>query len=100
MRPKDRVVFDESTNVIYDQTDVIAYAGWGSNDFNRKRRFLGFKWLPGAIATEFVSSDGRTFKKPPEGWNISDWKSEKLWFAGTPQTLTADFLLEGATGAS
>jgi uncharacterized protein (TIGR03790 family) len=100
MLPKDRVIFDASENVIYDQTAVIGYAGWGSNDHNRHRRFLGFHWLPGAIATEFVSSDGRTFQRPPDNWNISDWKSQKLWFAGSPQTLTADYLLEGATAAT
>jgi uncharacterized protein (TIGR03790 family) len=99
--PKDRVVFDETTKVIYDQTDVIGYAGWGSNDTNRHRRFLGFHWLPGAIATEFVSSDGRTFKKPPDSWNLGkDWTTPSGLFAGSPQSMTADFLLEGATGAS
>ena len=98
--PKDRVIFDESEKVIYDQTDVIGYAGWGSNDHNRHKRFLGFHWLPGAIAMEFVSTDGRTFQRPPADWNISDWKSQKLWFAGSPQSLTADYLLEGATAAT
>jgi uncharacterized protein (TIGR03790 family) len=98
--PKDRVVFDGSEKVIYDQTEVIGYAGWGSNDPNRHRRFLGFHWLPGAIATEFVSTNGRTFKRPPDSWNISDWNSKPLWFAGAPQTLTADYLLEGATAAT
>ena len=98
--PKDRVIFDSSEKVIYDQAGVIGYAGWGSNDHNRHRRFLGFHWLPGAIATEFVSTNARTFKRPPDSWNISDWKSEKLWFAGAPQTLTADYLLEGATAAT
>ncbi len=98
--PKDRVILDASKEVIYGQNAVIGYAGWGSNDPNRHKRFLGFHWLPGAIATEFVSSDGRTFQKPPENWNISDWSSRTLWFAGSPQTLTADFLLEGATAAT
>ena len=98
--PKDRVIFDDSKKVLYDQTDVIAYASWGSNDSNRKQRFLHFKWLPGAIATEFVSTNARTFAKPPDDWNLSDWGSPKLWFAGSPQTMTADFILEGATGAS
>jgi uncharacterized protein (TIGR03790 family) len=100
MLPKDRVLLDASENVVYDQTGVIAYAGWGSNDPQRHRRFLGFQWLPGAIATEFVSTNGRTFQRPPDKWNISDWKSPKLWFAGAPQTLTADYLLEGATAAT
>jgi uncharacterized protein (TIGR03790 family) len=99
--PTERVVLDESSRVLYGQTDVIAYAGWGSNDPNRTRRFLGFHWLPGAIATEYVSSNGRTFARPPEHWNIgNDWKSPEQWFAGSPQTLTADYIQEGATGAS
>jgi len=98
--PKDRVIFDDSQKVIYDQAGVIGYASWGSNDHNRHRRFLGFHWLPGAIATEFVSTDGRTFQRPPDNWNISDWQSPKLWFAGSPQSLTADFLSEGATAAA
>jgi uncharacterized protein (TIGR03790 family) len=98
--PKDRVIFDDSEKVLYDQAGVIAYASWGSNDHNRHRRFVGFHWLPGAIATEFVSSDGRTFQRPPANWNITDWKSTSLWFAGSPQTLTADFLSEGATAAT
>ena len=98
--PKDRVIFDDSEKVIYDQTGVIGYAGWGSNDKNRHRRFLGFHWLPGAIATEFVSTDARTFQKPPDSWTIGDWSQKQLWFAGAPQTLTADYLLEGATAAT
>ena len=100
MLPKDRVILDASDNVLYDQTAVIAYAGWGSNDPHRHRRFLGFHWLPGAIATEFVSTNARTFQRPPANWNISDWSKKTLWFAGAPQTLTADYLLEGATAAT
>ncbi len=98
--PKDRVILDESPRVLYDQRDVIGYAGWGSNDKNRTRRFLGFQWLPGAIATEYVSSDGRTFMRPPGDWNITTWKDREHWFAGSPQSLTADYIHEGATGAS
>jgi uncharacterized protein (TIGR03790 family) len=99
--PKDRVVLDTTTKVLYDLSDVIGYAGWGSNDTNRHRRFLGFHWLPGAIVTEFVSTDGRTFKKPPDSWNLgSDWKTPEGLFAGSPQTMSADYLLEGATGVS
>ena len=54
--------------------DVIGYASWGSNDRARKHRFLHFQWLPGAIATEFVSTDGRTFHQPPENWEIGSWE--------------------------
>src|SRR6185295_17104 len=82
MLPKERVILDASDNVLYDQTAVIAYAGWGSNDTHRHRRFLGFQWLPGAISTEFVSTNARTFQRPPDSWNISDWGKKELWFAG------------------
>ena len=72
----------------------------GSNDKMRHRRFLGFHWLPGAIMTEYVSTNARTFHRPPDDWNISDWDHPKLWWGGAPQTLSADYILEGATGAS
>ena len=98
--PKERLIVDQSTKVLYDQSDVIGYAAWGSNDKNRHKRFLGFHWLPGAIMTEFVSTNARTFARPPENWNISDWGSPKLWFVGSPQTMTADYIQEGVTGAS
>ena len=71
--PKDRLVLDESQRVLYDQKDVIAYAAWGSNDGNRKRRRLGFQWLPGAIATEFVSTNARTLQPPPNDWTYAKW---------------------------
>ena len=70
--PAARVVFDESTRGARRQRDVIGYASWGSNDPRRKRRDLGFQWLPGAIVTEFVSSNGRTFRKPPDNWELGD----------------------------
>ena len=98
--PADRVILDESTKVLYDRKDVIGYASWGSNDSNRKRRWLGFQWLPGAIATEYVSTNGRTLKQPPDDWTIGPWTDSKRYFAGAPQTLSADLIHEGATGAS
>ena len=98
--PKERVVLDESTKVLAGEKDVIGYAGWGSNDPNRHQRNLGFQWLPGALAVEYVSSDGRTFQRPPAGWTIGTWKDPTGWFDGSPQTLTADYIHEGATGCS
>lgn len=98
--PADRVVLEESGHVLYNQRDVIGYAAWGSNDRDRKQRLLGFEWLPGAIATEFVSTDGRTFARPPDEWNITTWEDRAHFFAGSPQTLTADYIHEGASGAS
>ena len=98
--PKERVILDESPKVLYNQKDVIGYASWGSNDKNRRERFLHFQWLPGAIMTEFVSTNARTFQRPPGNWNLSDWNSPKLWFAGSPQTMSADYIKEGVTGAN
>jgi uncharacterized protein (TIGR03790 family) len=99
--PQDRVKFDESTKPVYDQTDVIGYASWGSNDPNHNRRFPGFHWLPGGIVTEYVSTDGRTFARPPERWVPGqNWVLTIGWFAGSPQSLVADSILEGATGGS
>ncbi len=98
--PADRVVLEETDKVVIGEKDVIGYAGWGSNDPHRHQRNLGFVWLPGAIATEFVSSDGRTFQRPPAAWTIGAWQDVAHWFAGSPQTLTADYIHEGATGCS
>lgn len=98
--PKDRVVIDDSATVLTKVKDVIAYASWGSNDHARKHRFPGFEWLPGAIATEFVSFDGRTFKRPPDSWDLGTWADKNSWYSGTPQTLSADYIHEGASGVS
>lgn len=98
--PIDRVVLEESSRVVYDLHDVIGYASWGSNDSHRKRRRLGFQFLPGAIATEYVSTNGRTMKRPPDDWSYTTWQDRFHFFAGSPQGLSADLIHEGATGAS
>jgi uncharacterized protein (TIGR03790 family) len=98
--PKDRVILDDTAKVLYQQRDVIGYASWGSNDPDRKQRHVDFQWLPGAIMTEYVSTNGRTFTRPPETWAVGSWNDAKTWFVGSPQTLTADYIQEGATGAS
>ena len=96
--PKQRVILDQSSNVLYNQADVIGYAAWGSNDPDRKQRHLGFHWLPGAIMTEYVSTNGRTFARPPEKWNFSSIFNAS--FGGSSQSLTADYIHDGVTGAS
>jgi len=98
--PGDRCVLDESTKVLSGLSDVIAYASWGSNDKSRRQRFLKMQWLPGAIATEYVSTNGRTFARPPATWNIGSWNDRQSYWALSPQSLTADYLLEGASGAT
>lgn len=98
--PRDRLVFDESPKVLTGIADVIGFASWGSNDKSRKERFLNFQWLPGAIATEFVSTNARTFTRPPKAWTIGSWGDKDAWFFGSPQSMTADYLAEGASGAT
>ncbi|HYZ86599.1 MAG TPA: TIGR03790 family protein [Bryobacteraceae bacterium] len=99
--PDERLVFDETDAVLYEQKDVIGYAAWGSNDHNRHRRWVNFSWLPGAIVTEYVSTNARTFAKPPEKWTIGAWRDNPAsFFADSPQTMIADYLAEGATGAA
>jgi uncharacterized protein (TIGR03790 family) len=98
--PAARVVLDDTPNVLYRQRNVIGYASWGSNDGGRKQRWLGFEWLPGAIVTEFVSTNARTLKPPPPDWNITTYTDREHWYAGSPQSLSADYIHEGATGVS
>ena len=98
--PTDRVILDATKDVLYGQRDVIGYASWGSNDKARKQRDLGFQWLPGAIATEFVSTNGRTFKRPPDTWTYTNWSDRLHLWEGSPQGLTTDLVHQGATGAS
>lgn len=98
-----RASLDRAVDVVYGATDVIGYGAWGSNDKQRiadGTRDLKFAWLPGAIATEYVSSDGRTFEEPPPDWVPTSWADRLNFWASTPQSLTADFIRQGATGAS
>jgi uncharacterized protein (TIGR03790 family) len=97
--PDDRVDLEQTTKVVYGAKQVIGYASWGSNDNQRKSRRLGFEWLPGALATEYVSTNGRTFVRPPDRWTLGTWSDPKTWFAGSPQSLAADLIAEGASGA-
>lgn len=98
--PANRALLEETAQVVYSARDVIGYGSWGSNDGNRRKRRLGFAWLPGAIVTEFVSTNGRTLARPPENWTLGTWRDRRSHFAGSPQSLAADYLDEGATGAS
>jgi uncharacterized protein (TIGR03790 family) len=98
--PAGQAYLDETMKVVTLQKDVIGYASWGSNDKQRKIRDIGFQWLPGAIATEFVSTNARTFKRPPDSWSYTGWDDGAHYFGGSPQGLSADLIHQGATGAS
>ncbi len=99
--PSGRTVVESSLKSLERQLRVIAYASWGSNDRNRARRLLGYEWLPGAVATEYVSTNGRTLARPPAAWNLgNNWRTDGALFAGSPQSMAADYLAEGASAVT
>jgi len=99
--PQGRVVVESTLKILTGQRRVLGYVSWGSNDSNRKQRLLGFEWLPGSVATEFVSTNGRTLARPPANWNLgNDWRKLGALFADSPQSMAADYLAEGATAVT
>ena len=94
----NRVVIDMSSKVLTDVDGVLGYYSWGSNDPANKLRRLNLRFVPGALAAMFVSSDARTFMEPPADWNIGTWDNKASHFAGSPQSLTGDLIREGVTG--
>jgi uncharacterized protein (TIGR03790 family) len=96
-----RVTLETTSRVLADESDVMGYYSWGSNDPAITRRHFAFKFVPGAIAATFVSSDGRTFTEPPESWTPANtWDNPKTFYAGSPQSLVGDLIREGATGVA
>ena len=95
----ERVVLDESRQVLVKQSRVLGYYSWGSNDSSIRLRHFEMAFLPGAIAGMFVSTDGRTFKEPPASWVPSDDARNGV-FGGSHQSLMADLIREGVTGAA
>jgi uncharacterized protein (TIGR03790 family) len=98
--PEAQVVFDASPAVLHDVGDVIGYYSWGSNDPAIRRRTFGLKFLPGALAGMFVSTDARTLAEPPDGWKLGEWANKASWHRGSPQSLMGDLIREGVTGAA
>ena len=97
---KGKVVLDQTSKVLTGEPDVLGYYSWGSNDPAIRVRQFQHKFVPGALAAMFVSTDARTFKEPPAGWNISAWGNPKTYYAGSPQSLTGDLIREGVTGVA
>jgi Tfp pilus assembly protein PilF len=95
----DRVSLDTTSAVLADESDVMGYYSWGSNDPAIRRRRFGFQFMPGALAGMFASTDARTFTEPPPGWKVGAWTDRKAFYAGSPQSLTGDLVREGVTGA-
>jgi uncharacterized protein (TIGR03790 family) len=77
---------DPSATYLTNQSDVMGYASWGSNDHYADQYTQHAKpnntWAAGAIAETYVSTGGRTFTLPPS----------------YGQSLVADLVEEGLTG--
>lgn len=99
--PPSRITLDTTPAFLTGQKNVLGYASWGSNDHSDRSRFLGNTWVNGAILAEFVSTDARTFTRPPKDWNIGRWSDSPITFYDrSPQSLIADYIHEGVTGAA
>ena len=99
--PESRIVLEQTTKFLTGEKDVLGYASWGSNDHANHSRFIGNTWKNGALLDEFVSTDARTFERPPKGWTIGQWSDPpETMFKGSPQSLIADYIHEGVTGAA
>jgi uncharacterized protein (TIGR03790 family) len=79
-------LLDQTTTYVTDQSNVLGYASWGSNDHYADQYTEYAKphntWVSGALAETYVSTDGRTFTSP----------------ATYGQSLVADLVEEGITG--
>ncbi len=96
----DRVVLEGTSQVISNQSDLLGYFSWGSNDpaITARDQKLGF--VPGALAAMFVSTDARTFKEPPPQWTLGKWADARTYFESSPQSLTGDLIRAGVTGTA
>jgi uncharacterized protein (TIGR03790 family) len=91
-------VLDEHAKPTDGASPVLGYYSWGSNNDVSRRRAWDFTFARGALAAMIVSTDARTFKEPPASWRPSDGSSEP--FTGTTDSLVADLIRAGVTGAS
>jgi uncharacterized protein (TIGR03790 family) len=94
----DRVMLDTSGNVLREQSKVLGYYSWGSNDRTvTVARHLNNHFIPGALAGEFVSTDARTFVEPPKDWELNNPNKP---FRGSHQSLIGDLIRDGITGVA
>jgi uncharacterized protein (TIGR03790 family) len=82
------------------ESPVLGYYSAGSDDEQINTRKLGYKWAPGAIAAMYLSTDARTFKRPPDTWTLGKWPDTRSYFEGSPQSLIGDLIRDGVTGIS
>jgi uncharacterized protein (TIGR03790 family) len=95
-----RVELDTVPAAAPPRKNVLGYASGGSNDPALGRRRLGIGFAPGALATLLVSTDARTVSEPPSTWQPGSSIEREALFKGSSQSLTADLIRDGVTGAS
>jgi uncharacterized protein (TIGR03790 family) len=95
----DRVLLGTRPEVSVE-THVVGYYSWGSNDAENRRRTVDLKFVPGALAATFVSTDARTFREPDSKWKPVELPDKVTWFAGSSQSLTADLVRQGVSGVA
>ena len=95
-----RVVLEQTERPARNVDNVLGYYSWGSNDAQNRVRRFGMQFIPGALASLFVSTDARTFSPPADAWVPSEDQDRKTWHAGSPQSLAGDLIREGVTGVA
>jgi uncharacterized protein (TIGR03790 family) len=94
-----RVMLETTGRAIQNETGVLGYVSWGSNDPALYVRHPNLTFVPGALASMFLSSDARTFVEPPAGWKPGPVLPQNA-YAGSSQTLVADLIRSGVTGVA
>lgn len=97
---KNRVIYDTTATVVKNVNGVLGYYSWGSNDPAIHDRHFDLKFVNGALAAMYVSTDGRTFNEPPADWKIGRPDDSTTFFEGSPQSLMGDFIRDGITGVA
>jgi uncharacterized protein (TIGR03790 family) len=97
---KERVVVESTPGSVPARRNVLGYASWGSNDPSIRTRRLGLGFVPGALATMFVSAGARTFEAPPDTWKPGGAQDFRSAYRGSPQSLIGDLVREGVTGVA
>jgi uncharacterized protein (TIGR03790 family) len=95
-----RVGLDTTPAAAPLRKNVLGYVSGGSNDPSLNRRRLGIGFAPGALATLLVSTDARTVSEPPDTWQPGSSVEREALFRGSSQSLAADLIRDGVTGAS
>jgi len=101
MGDPERVLLETTPKPAALNDAVVGYFAWGSTDPQLRKRSVGLRFAPGAIAGTYAGADARTFEAPPPEWvPMKESTNRATWFAGSPQSLVGDLIREGVTGVA